>query len=270
VKRLLKRVLVSASLANVAVVAATANAERHDEQAPLGPRPGSVTRFDLEKLLASMARIVDGVRGARSPDELTWVLSEQICGDDFASFQQAQVFGDLLAQLAEHEGFEVTEGLVELRDLFLLSLTLGLGFIEGNAEQASVAGGGHDSAADGAPLSMPSIRDLLYGNELPRPVQAALYGAFVGQLGLLVLDDDDGGPMPEWLRDDLHTRARQGLLDYVAFLVGSAVQSGRKLPESPLLARITSMDLVAVQAEHERQEAAVAKYIAKRRAAKGA
>jgi hypothetical protein len=257
-KAFLNKLVLSAGVANVALVAASARADA-GEQRTGAPLPGALTRMNLDLVVAAADRIGQRIRASRSPDELTSILSEQIDSRDFAVFAgefQNLVRSDLLTEVAKHGGFEVSDDLVELRDLFLLCAGISMDMLAGMEPSPEV--------------DVPDVASVLYGRGHSLRMQEALEGGLTGFLALLALGDDDHPPPAEWLRIELRQRAEQGMRQYAALLVAWARQADVAVPESPLVSTLAPFDLDQDAVDRKRETAGVRRFFDKRRRARGA
>jgi len=257
-KAFFNKLVLSASVANVALVAASARADAGEQRTP-PPTPSAATRANLDRVLAAADRIGQRIRAARTPDELTWLLSEQIHGQDFAVFLeefQNLAQSHLLTEVATHGGFEVAEDLAEIRDLFLLCAVISMEMVAGMELSEE--------------LDPSDVSSVLAERGHSLRMQEALEGGVTGYLALLALDDDDHPPPADWLRIELRQRAEQGMRQYAALLVAWASKAGVAVPDSPLLSTLEPFDLDQDAVDGKREAAGVRRFFDKRRRARGA
>jgi len=257
-KAFLHELVLSANIANVALVAASASADAGEPRSTPAP-PRRHPRANLDRVLTAAGHIGQRIRASRSPDELTWVLSEQIGSQDFAVFLEefhSVVHADLLTEVAKHGGFDVAEDLVELRDLFLFCAAITSDML---AEIEHLED-----------LTTADVSSVLYESGHSLRVQEALDGGLTGHLALLALGDDEQPPPADWLRAELRQRAEHGLRLYAGLLVAWARRAGVDVPESPLLATLEPFDLDQDTVDREREADGMRRYFDKRRRARGA
>lgn len=251
-------VLTRTLTSGVALVKPSAAADASHEQAlETSDRDGS-EKPQHERLAHLTQSIVDDLASAPTLDELSWRLSNEICGTRFEEFllEAVSVLKDLLLDDIE---LDFPPDLQEAGELAVASTELAMAMAAAAVTFYDDQNWNEGVDGEDDHLELPDLQEILYGDQLPDAVQEAMHDGLAAHLCLLTLLKVKR--LPDWLQEALKEQALQGQRRYLSLLKAGALEAGLELPISEVLEGIEPLDLKSEKAEHRRECAAVDSYL---------